>query len=710
MRFLKNTLENKLGFFTFATILFWLKTLIVYAGEFQLGVSGIYQTLILLINPLATTILFFSVGLFLTKPKRSYQSLLIVYFLVSLLLYANVLYYREFTDFITLSTITGNVGGSGNNFSLGLINSFLVLLRPWDIIYWLDWLLLVALIYLPKFQIELDDRPLDRKVAFGVLGLGVAVFAANLGLAEIDRPQLLTRTFDRNYIVKYLGLNFYQGYDAFQTLKNNRIRANADESDTKEAINYADKIRAVPNDEFFGIAEGRNVFTIVMESAQQFAIDYHVEDENGQIHEVTPFMNQLYHDPATLSFSNFYHQTGQGKSSDAEILTENSLFGLPEGAAFQTVGSTNTFYAAPNILEAEAGYTSAAFHGNVGSFWNRTDTYQSFGYDYFFDANFYDMSPERTVEYGLIDKLMFHDSVAYIEQLPQPFYTKFITLTNHFPYPIDEENASIPPATTDDETINNYFVTLRYSDEALEEFVNWTKRVGLYEKSIFVIYGDHYGISNMRNPDLAEILGVEEWTSYHNNQMQRVPLMFHIPGYTGGRVIDTVGGQVDYLPTLLHLLGINTEPYLFMGQDLLSPENDQRVIFRNGQMVTRDYVLIGTDVYDAQTGDLLNESLSEAEWDAIFSEYQELAEKLNVSDNIMTMDLLRFYTPKSFTDIERNDYLYQDQLEDLTQHPKRDTNLLNQLDVETTQDLYETDAPELRPDHDEQDPATASEY
>lgn len=358
-------------------------------------------------------------------------------------------------------------------------------------------------------------------------------------------------------------------------------------------------------------------------------------------------------------------------------------------------GSSNTFYAAPNILEAEADYTSAAFHGNVGSFWNRTDTYQSFGYDYFFDANYYDMSPERTVEYGLTDKIMFHDSVKYIEQLPQPFYTKFLTLTNHFPYPLNVENASIPPATTGDKTINNYFVTLRYSDEAIAEFMEWTKKVGLYDNSIFVIYGDHYGISNMRNPEMAEMLGVEEWTSYHNNQMQRVPLMFHIPGYTGGKIVNTIGGQVDYLPTLLHLLGIKTDPYLLMGQDLLSPENDNKVIFRNGQVVTEKYVVIGTDVYDAQTGELLNEQLSEEELEAIYAESQDLTQKLDISDKIMTMDLFRFYQPKSFATIESNDYLYQNQLEYLRNDPAQKTNLRHQLNVDTTEDLYETDAPEL---------------
>src|SRR5699024_10904645 len=121
-----------------------------------------------------------------------------------------------------------------------------------------------------------------------------------------------------NYIVKYLGINFYTGYDATQNIRNSRIRAQADEGDLNEVYKFAQENYAAPNEEFFGIAEGRNVITLVFESAQQFIVDYHLEDEEGNMHEVTPFLNEIYHNDSTIKFNNFFHQTGQGKSSDAE--------------------------------------------------------------------------------------------------------------------------------------------------------------------------------------------------------------------------------------------------------------------------------------------------------------------------------------------------------------------------------------------------------
>ena len=690
-----------MGIFIMAILLFWAKTIFAYYVEFELGVSGAIQTFILWINPFATSVIFLSLSLYTKDKKKSRYVLLFIYLAMSILLFANVLYYREFADFMTLSTITGNMGfEGGSNLSIGLIVSFLALLQFWDILYWADFVFLVWLTRDKKEVAEterLESKPFYKRYAVATSLAGIAMLFGNLMIAEMDRPQLLTRTFDRNYIVKYLGINFYTGYDATQNIRNSRIRAQADEGDLNEVYEFAKGNYASPNEELFGIAEERNVITLVFESAQQFVVDYHLEDEEGNMHEVTPFLNEIYHDDSTISFNNFFHQTGQGKSSDAEVLAENSLFGMPEGSAFQTLGSDNVFHATPKILSEEKGYTTAAFHGNTGSFWNRTGTYRNFGYDYFFDSNYYDMGAGRTLDYGLKDKLFFKDSVEYIEQLPQPFYSKFITLTNHFPYPLEEENASIPKANTADDTVNSYFQTVRYTDEAFEEFFAWLKETGLYDNSIIVIYGDHYGTSNMRNPHLGELLGHDpnEWGEFENAQMQRVPLLFHIPGYTGGETYETYGGQVDFLPTLLHLLGVQTDSYLFMGQDLLSPENEQNVPLRNGTVLTPSHHFIGSNIYDAETGEEISETLSDEEIAELTEVANATRSELTNSDSLLSLDLLRFYQPVSLKMWEPNDYQYQDQMSHLINHPNAETNLINQLGVETTADIYKTNAPEI---------------
>src|SRR5699024_3953044 len=115
--------------------------------------------------------------------------------------------------------------------------------------------------------------------------------------------------------------------------------------------------------------EGRNVIFISAESIQRFVIDDVLYGK-----EITPFLNELKEDHATFYFDNFYQQTSQGKTSDSEFLTENSLYPLSSGAVFFT-HAQNKYHAMTEMVK-EKGYTSAVFHANTDSFWNRNQMYE----------------------------------------------------------------------------------------------------------------------------------------------------------------------------------------------------------------------------------------------------------------------------------------------------------------------------------------------
>lgn len=653
-------LNTRLGLFGFVAVLIWLKSIMAYSIDFHLRLENALEYFILFINPIASTVFLLAIALYIRRTKASYITMMIIYFLMSLLLFSNVSYYREFTDFITVNTMLG-----AGKVASGLGESAIRLFRPHDVLYWLDFII-IGLLLLTK-KIKMDERPVRARVAVSVSLLSALCFAANLTLAETARPQLLGRQFSRDYIVKFLGLNAFTVYDGITTYQTNQVRAEASENDMEEVANYVQGHYAEPNPETFGIAKGKNVIYIHLESFQQFLIDYKLKDENGVEHEVTPFLNSIYHNNSTYSFDNFFHQVGQGKTSDAETLFENSLFGLDQGSLFTQLGGKNTFEAAPAILDQEAGYTSAVFHGNSGNFWNRNETYKHLGYDYFFDASYYDVNEDNSFQYGLHDKPFFQQSVQYLEHLQQPFYSKFIAVSNHYPYSQFTNNeAGFPIANTSDETINGYFATANYLDTAVEEFFNYLKASGLYDNSVIVLYGDHYGISTSRNKNLAALVGKDKstWTDYDNAAMQRVPYMIHIPGQSNGGINHTYGGQVDALPTLLHLLGIDTKKNIQLGQDLFSKQNEQVVAFRNGNVVTPKYTILGSSTYDTATGQLIAEPTEQQTL-----EIQALKDKANLqlatSDKTANGDLLRFYTGSGLTTVDPDKYNYKNQLSQL---------------------------------------------
>ncbi|WP_280738949.1 MULTISPECIES: LTA synthase family protein [unclassified Enterococcus] len=686
---LKKVVNTRLGFFALLIVLLWLKNVLAYTIEFNLGIDRSIEYFILWINPIATTILLLSIALYVRRKRNAYIALMVIYGLLTLLLFSNIVYYREFTDFITINTMLG-----AGKVSTGLGESALRLFRPYDFIYWID---MIAIIFaLATKRIKMQEKPVRARFSLAISTLSVLIFFGNLSLAETVRPGLLSRTFSRDYLVKYLGVNAFTVYDGVVTYQTNQVRAEASENDLEAVLDYVDGHYAEPNEKLYGLAEGRNVIYIHLESLQQFVIDYQLEDENGQLHEVTPFLNSLYHDNSTFSFDNFFHQVSGGKTSDAETLMDNSLFGLNQGSLFSQMGDKNTFQAAPNILAQTQGYTSAVFHGNKGSFWNRNETYKRFGYDYFFDASYYDVTEENSFQYGLHDKPFFEQSVQYLEHLQQPFYSKFIAVSNHYPYSeLKGDEAGFPMANTDDETINGYFATANYLDASIEEFFNYLKASGLYENSVIVLYGDHYGISNSRNKDLAELVGKSKatWTDFDNAQMQRVPYMIHVPGTTEGYENHTYGGEVDALPTLLHLLGVDTTNYVLLGQDLFSANNEQLVAFRNGNFVTPNYTYLGGTIYDNHTGFAVN-TPSEALSAQIEESLLKVETQLRTSDSINNGDLLRFNVESGLAPINPSDYSYLRQVNQITAIEDalgdKSTSLFSVNGNKSTVDLFET--------------------
>ena len=703
-----NFMSTRLGFVLTLLLLYWFKTMWAYSVDFNLDIQGPYQIFLAVINPLPISLLFIGLALYIKRTKLFYSLAFGIYLLLFIWLISNSIYYREFTDFVTVNTMLAS-----SKVSAGLGAAALELFRPWDVIYILDFPILAFFFF--KKWIRMDNRPFNKRASFAVTSLSAMLFSANLFLAEIDRPELLTRGFSNYYVVRALGLPAFLGYSANQTYAANKERSKASEADLKPVEEYVQQHYAKPNPEYFGMAKGRNVIYIHLESFQQFLIDYKLKVDDKE-YEVTPFLNSLYHSKETFAFSNVFNQVKAGKTSDAETMIETGLFGLNQGSFMVNYGGTNTQQAAPFILSKNGYNSSAVFHGNAGSFWNRNTAYKQWGYNYFFDASYFTkQNSSNSFQYGLNDKYMLKDSIKYLERLQQPFYTKFITVSNHYPYTtsLSGDDLGFPLAKTQDETINGYFATANYLDSSIKAFFDYLKESGLYKNSIIILYGDHYGISNSRNPALAPLLGKnsETWSSYDNAMLQRVPYMVVIPGMDKGGIIDTYGGEIDMLPTLEHLLGIESNKFLQVGQDMLSPEHDQIVAFRSANyFVTPEYTSYSGRTYYTKTGEEITnpDEKTKEELDKI----REAANlQLKISDSIQTGDLLRFFKGNDLGKVNPEDYSYTNSFKALKKIEKekgdKSTSLYNQRGNQSTVDLFK--APTYKELHPEDDSSSSTE-
>ena len=703
-----NFMSTRLGFVLTLLLLYWFKTMWAYTVDFNLDIQGPYQIFLAVINPLPISLLLIGLALYIKRTKLFYSLAFGIYLLLFIWLISNSIYYREFTDFVTVNTMLAS-----SKVSAGLGAAALELFRPWDVIYILDFPILAFFFF--KKWIRMDERPFNKRASFAVTSLSAMLFSANLFLAEIDRPELLTRGFSNYYVVRALGLPAFLGYSANQTYVANKERSKASEADLKPVEEYIQQHYAKANPEYFGMAKGRNVIYIHLESFQQFLIDYKLKVDDKE-YEVTPFLNSLYHSKETFAFSNVFNQVKAGKTSDAETMIETGLFGLNQGSFMVNYGGTNTQQAAPFILSKNGYNSSAVFHGNAGSFWNRNTAYKQWGYNYFFDASYFTkQDSSNSFQYGLNDKYMLKDSIKYLERLQQPFYTKFITVSNHYPYTtsLSGDDLGFPLAKTQDETINGYFATANYLDSSIKAFFDYLKESGLYKNSIIILYGDHYGISNSRNPALAPLLGKnsETWSSYDNAMLQRIPYMVVIPGMDKGGIIDTYGGEIDMLPTLEHLLGIESNKFLQVGQDMLSPDHDQIVAFRSANyFVTPEYTSYSGRTYYTKTGEEITnpDEKTKEQLDKI----REAANlQLKISDNIQTGDLLRFFKGNDLGKVNPDDYSYTNSFKALKKIEKekgdKSTSLYNQRGNKSTVDLFK--APSYKELHPEESSSSSTE-
>ncbi len=99
-----NLLNTRIGFFLLVVILFCVKTYIVYQTKFTLGVKGGLQEFILAINPIPAALLTLGIALYFSG-RLSYWLMMIIDTLETIWIFANIVYYREFSDFLSLGII-----------------------------------------------------------------------------------------------------------------------------------------------------------------------------------------------------------------------------------------------------------------------------------------------------------------------------------------------------------------------------------------------------------------------------------------------------------------------------------------------------------------------------------------------------------------------------------------------------------------------------
>ena len=331
-----------------------------------------------------------------------------------------------------------------------------------------------------------------------------------------------------------------------------------------------DSYETEKNGPLFGVAKGRNLIVIQVESMQNIVVN---KTYNGQ--EITPNLNELINGGDSIYFDHYYQQIGSGNTSDAEFATNNSIYGTLASYTYKLYAK-NYFKGLP-VLMKEQGYETAVYHAHEDRhFWNREDAYESLGFDAYHggiegtDKGQYNMT--EWMGWGLTDTEFFKQTMPYITEMKQPFYSFVITLSNHHPYIMLDKYQFIKTLPEDKGTIfGNYLNSAAYTDYAIGQFLQALKDEGLYDNSIIAIYGDHMGLPKT-DENIKESVSTFIGKEYDFDTMMNIPLIINIPNADRevGQTVSISGGQLDFLPTIAYLMGFDKLDTVYLGHNLLT--------------------------------------------------------------------------------------------------------------------------------------------
>jgi phosphoglycerol transferase MdoB-like AlkP superfamily enzyme len=212
-------------------------------------------------------------------------------------------------------------------------------------------------------------------------------------------------------------------------------------------------------------------------------------------------------------------------------------------------------------------------------------------------------------------------------------------LTNHHPYDIPARYRDLDVGSLRNTVLGNYLQSVHYFDQALGEFVEQLRRIGVLDRSMLVVYGDHQGWLEP-TPEFARLLGFAPGDAFrHWLVRKRLPLLIRLPGGAHAGPQRTMAGHLDIAPTVLSLLGIDASNQVMLGADL-TRQRDSPVVYRDGSFSYAGYHAIRQSAA-RWTGQCFEQSRREpVPCDSLREQQAEALERLRVSDLIIRGDLI----------------------------------------------------------------------
>lgn len=507
--------------------------------------------------------------MFLFKYKGKMWTALIIDAIITLLFMADIWYYRNNGTFLSIRHLLHPE--IFNPIGKNLIN-----FRPVDLLFVIDFIVFFILFKFDKLRKYNDNSRLSLRILKTVIVFSLSALIIFISHYIIDIKgtipgqsflRLSWAPFQTFSDMSPLG---YHGFDLKYFVGRNKELSDSDINDVQSWIN--NNKEDIPDNEYFGMLKGKNLIAIQVESLENFVINKKVY---GQ--EITPTLNKLL--SGSLYFDNIYEQNNSGTSSDCDLMVNTSIFPIRATSTFPTYPWTK-YNSLQNILNNE-GYTTISTHAELPGSWNWAEPHKSFGADKLWDINEFNI--DEVIGPGLSDESYLKQIADKIKSENQPFYTFIATLTSHGPFEMPEDKKLLDlPKELDDNMLGGYFQSVRYADEAIKLFIDELEKNGQLDNTVIMIYGDHGGVHKFYEEEIKYAPLNENWWQEND---KKIPFIIYNKDLKA-TTISKAGGQVDFLPTISYLLGVERSKFdnTSMGRVLVNT-NRNATILNNGDIM-----------------------------------------------------------------------------------------------------------------------------
>lgn len=389
------------------------------------------------------------------------------------------------------------------------------------------------------------------------------------GWEDITYPKYYTENLiNSRKNVSVLGLYEYTLKDIIEYFKDNDVYGS--EEEIEEIVNSSNDTN---ENEMTGIFEGKNLIMVMMES-----IDNVIIDEEGM-----PTLSKMMSEG--WNFTKRYNHFNAGGSTIAtEYATLSGLY-----YSSNNKYDSNTYNEAIPSIFSKENYIVSSFHENSGAYYNRSELHKSLGFEnsYFL----YDMDLENILYYE--DAQFFDNDELYDLVVPkdrdEPFMSFITTISAHGPY--TNNGFCDAEGITDENSCIKYLS--KRTDDMLASMLERLEEDGLLDDTVIILYSDHAAYSyNYTEEELSN--------TYQNidgdYSIKNLPFVIYNAGIEAKEYDDIIVNDIDFVPTILNLFGIDYDARYYVGTDIFSENHKNICIFS-------DYTWYDGEIYSVNGED-----------------------------------------------------------------------------------------------------------